>query len=368
VPRLTRQLYKSDIFIQIGKRHFEIPRSLISSPGDLPNFFSLGFARAYAPPEPLPSLEGQALRRPPAIRAPIVINRDGDIFADLLKILQGYDIPIRDEAHRAELLRDARYFHLKGVEQRLLPFEISYNMARQWTEIVMRLEDLRQSGITFMPEDDAEPSAPETKPTSPHEVPGATFNGSPGWIRYQRPYIDDFARHLVLEITGREQTMLNVAKGRAKFEGETRVHITNLFQVIATKMGLPTTLPLGAMLVQSGGGVASQPPSPANSGISEDQVKVRIGRDTSIELNGKELVWDNEEEDDDDEASFPRLKRQPGDRSDLNPIWAVPRALWRLQVKPSPETGKPEVVLHAAKILAYSEETSRNRKRTFLEA
>jgi hypothetical protein len=365
---LTRQLYKSDIYIQVGERHFEIPRSLISSPGDLPNFFSLGFARAYAPPETVPAEQGQTLRRPPAIRAPVVANRDADLFSDLFRILQGYDIPIRDEAHRAELLRDARYFHLRGVEQKLLPYEISHNKARNWEEITMRLEDLRQSGITFT--SDSQEGSPDdsSKPNTPHSIAAVTFDGKPGWINYQRPYIDDSGRHLVLEIGGKEAMTVNLQDGRANIEGETREHVSNLFQVIASKMGLPTTLPLGAMLVQSGGGVASQPPSPANSGLSEDRVKFRIGRDAFVELDCQELVWEEVEDpdsDDSDEPVFPKWKRQRGD-GPLSPTWVVSKGLWRLRVEVSKETGKPELVLLAVKIEAYSNERSRNKMRMFL--
>ena len=38
------QLFESEIFIQIGERHFQIPKDIFSDPGNSPNFFSLGFA------------------------------------------------------------------------------------------------------------------------------------------------------------------------------------------------------------------------------------------------------------------------------------------------------------------------------------
>jgi hypothetical protein len=166
---LTQQLFKSEIFIQVGDRHFQIPRDIFSTPGNSPNFFSLGFAHFFSTPsEVFPGLDRQTLLRPPSILPPSIPNRSGDVFADLLRLLQGYDVNIRDAAHRAELLRDARYFHLKGLEQRLLPFEISHNMIRRRSEILLRLEDVRQSGVSFVPDPDSQQSyRASNNPTNP---------------------------------------------------------------------------------------------------------------------------------------------------------------------------------------------------------
>ena len=62
-------------------------------------------------------------------------------------MLHGYPVNIRDETHRDELLRDARYFHFKGLEQKLIPHSISFNSLRQRNEIVLRLENMQKSGI-----------------------------------------------------------------------------------------------------------------------------------------------------------------------------------------------------------------------------
>lgn len=220
VPRLTRQLFKSEIFVQVGERHFQIPRDIFSAPGNSPNFFSLGFAHFFSTTnETYSGPEGQTLLRPPAIFPPVVPNRNGDLFADLLQILQGYNVVIKDEHHREELLRDARYFHLKGVEQKLLPCEISFNLGRQTSEIVMQLEDLRQSGITFVPDPGTSttvPSADVSKPATPHSVSGSRAEettrqpGPSGWVSYQRPFVDDKAHSLIVEISGPESTRLDL--------------------------------------------------------------------------------------------------------------------------------------------------------------
>jgi hypothetical protein len=369
---LTQLLFKSEIFIQVGERHFQIPRETFSTPGDLPNYFSLGFAHFFSTPnEAFPGLDGQSLLRPPSILPPSVPNRDGDIFADLLRILQGYDVNVRDEAHRRELLRDARYFHLKGVEQKLLPYSISYNQFRDKTEITMRLEDLRQSGVSVT----SDPDSPSTtrdalsasKPATPHSTYGGTDGPGPaGWVSYQRPFVDEEAYELIVETSDAESTLVDVSSMRATFHGRTKARITSLFQVIANKMNLPATMPLGLMMMQSGGGVAAQPVSPANSGVSGDRVRVRMGVDASVELDGEVLEWEEVDGDEDevDEDELPKIK---GEKGEITPNdWVVRKALWRLRVESAEDTGRTEVVMCVVKMEAYSDERARNANRGFL--
>jgi hypothetical protein len=369
VPRLTQQLFKSEIFIQVGERHFRIHRDIFSTPGDLPNYFSLGFAHFFSTPtEAFPGLEGPGLLRPPSILPPAVPNRNGDIFADLLRILQGYDVHVRDEAHRKELLRDARYFHLKGVEQKLIPCHISYNRFRDRSEIVMRLEDLRQSGVSVTPDADFPASARDgmsaSKPATPHSTYGAGNEEPTGFVWYQRPFVDEVSRELIIEIDDAETTQIDVASMRATFHGQTKARITSLFQVIANKMNLPATLPLGLMLMQSGGGVAAQPISPANSGISGDRVSVRITKDAHVELDGEVLHWSSEDENEAEDNQLPRLK---GDvELESSHEWIVQRGLWRLRVQSAEHTGRTEVVMCVVKMEACTDERARNGTRGFL--
>jgi len=294
-----------------------------------------------------------------------------------VRILQGYDVEIRDEEHRKELLRDARYFHLKGVEQKLLPHEISYNLELQKSEIVMRIEDLRQSGIIFTP-DVGSPAtfhaSDLSKPATPHSFIGAAAdgnvsNGPVGWVSYQRPFVDETSHELIIEISdGEESTRLDPMSMRAVFYGDTRARVTGLFQVIANKMGLPASLPLGLMMIQSGGGVAAQPISPANSGVSGDRVRVRITRGSLIEVDGKEMEWVEEDEEDgegeedgDCLPSFQGVSDRVGVKD-----WIVTRSLWRLRVEESKETGKPEVIMVGVKVEALTNQRSRNSRRRFL--
>jgi hypothetical protein len=286
------------------------------------------------------------------------------VFAELLRILQGYEVRVRDESHRALLLKDARYFHFKGVEQKLLPCQISFNLARQRGEIVMRLEDLRQSGITFVAESrgTAGGVVDASRPVSPKS--GQPTMGDKGYICYQRPFIDSQAYELVLSITSTtESTVLDPSSKRTTFYGPIRARIASLFSVISSKMGLPATVPLGLMMMASGGGVASQPASPANSGISQEAVRVRMERDSSVDLDGQELEWESEDEEgDNDPDSWPDIRNEA---SGINRYWIVTKGLWRLRMEKT-EMGKMEVILCVVKMEAYTKERTRNKTRTFL--
>ncbi|KAF2469860.1 uncharacterized protein BDR25DRAFT_334765 [Lindgomyces ingoldianus] len=447
LPRLTKSLFSTDIFIRIGDTPFQIPRDLFSSPGDSPNYFSLGFAHFFSTPsEVFPGLDRNALLRPPMILPPAVPSRSGETFAELIKVLQGYDIEIRNEKHRAELLRDARYFHLKGLEQKLIPCDISYNLKRNRSEILIRLEDIRQSGVSFTP--DGPPSnsnsgstsstsasatalspAPGniSKPTSPSPSLQSSHHPRSGTVSYARPYTDDHANTntLILEISAQESTSLHfptyppirtssnlpTLNLRATFHSSTLARITSLFSVIASKMGLPATQPLGLMMLASGGGVAAQPVSPANSGVSERRVRVRWDEDCDVEIDNesvelgvdpntgrvgvKRVDVDNNhrhkrvrvsvESNDEADAGVER-ELDKGDwiwggarpeEGEEEMEWVVKRAHWRLRVEPvDPQEGgnissgsgggKMQVVLCGVKIQGISVERSRNRQRAFL--
>lgn len=328
LPRLIKQLFNTDIFIRIGQHDFQIPRDLFSAPGDSPNYFSLGFAHFFSTPsEVFPGLDRTSLLRPPSIAPPAVPGRSGETFAEIIKLLQGYDVQIRDEGHRAELLRDARYFHLKGLEQRLIPCDISFNLKRSHSEIVIRLEDIRQSGIAFTPDNPSSNSSScgsvtglspnpagstgntTSKPASPAPSVHAYSAFRPGTVSYARPYTDDHAKThiLILETSTQESSTLHFPAYaptpsssscapsldlRATFHATTLARITSLFSVIASKMGLPATQPLGLMMMASGGGVAAQPVSPANSGVSENRVRVRWEDDAYVVLDGEVMELD----------------------------------------------------------------------------
>lgn len=290
LPRLQSQLFESEIFVEVGNEHFRIPRDIFSSPGDTPNYFTLGFTLFFTSPgDVFPGLNPRGLLRPPAIHPPRIPNRSPQIFADLLHMLRGYNLTIRNSDHRQQLLKDARYYNLRGLEQRLIPHAISHNLSRQVSEIVIRLQDIRPSQI-----------APEhqNKNSNNNDTPSPF---SPRYITYARPYIDEIPYHLILETSSlslsstesNDPISLNIKTMRATFFGTTKSRITSLFQTVANKLNLPTTIPLGLrMMEKENGGAAKGMTSPGSTPLSENAVKVVVDETTHVLLDGREWDWD----------------------------------------------------------------------------
>ncbi|ERS95870.1 K+ channel tetramerization domain containing protein [Sporothrix schenckii 1099-18] len=392
LPRLISQLYDESIFMSIGHREFQIPRDLFQDPGNLPNYFSLGFAIFFSNPDDLfPGLDREGLIRPPSILPPAVPGRSADTFEELLHLLRGYPVHIRDETHRQTLLRDCRYFNFKGLEQKLIPHALTYNQARLRYEMALRVEDVLKSGVSVANE-----------PT----------RGDPlaGWVNYARPFVDDKPAELVLEIGG-ENTKLHFfppasspaaaspAPGggggggrrgtRAEFFRDTKIRIARLFEVVATKLNLPpTTQPLGLLMRK--GGASSQPPSPGNTPLSDDLVRVVLEPETAITLDGRPFALPETVADDTDAADAilspsgggepgPSRKRQRVDYAALSgggsaaagggagAAWTIKTGLWRLRIQ-SVKKGKSavECVLVGVKLDAISSELARNQERGFL--
>jgi hypothetical protein len=378
VPRLISQLYEESIFISIGHQDFQIPRELFSDPGNSPNYFSLGFAVFFSTPtEIFPGLNRDGLLRPPSILPPSVPNRSAETFSEILHLLRGYPLHIKNEDHRAELLRDCRYFHLKGLEQKLIRHSISFNLARKKDEITLRLEDVRQSGISVVGDP---PVASPPSSTAASEIYNAA-SGLAGFVNYARPFVDAKAYELVLEI-GDECTMLHFTTHarlppsvRAEFCGDGKTRISRLFEVIATKLNMPTTQPLGLLMKK--GGASSQPASPGNTPLNEgDHVRVIMDEEACpyILLDGRE--WRGNTKDDegssnvssaiDDERERPRKRPRTASGFEEE-TWLVRTGQWRLRVQ-SARNGKGgvECVLVAVKIDAVSGEYGRNARRGFL--
>jgi hypothetical protein len=404
LPRLTQQLFSSTIYIRIGDEEFQVPRDLFSNPGDSPNYFSLGFAIFFTTPtDVFPGLTQRTLLRPPSILPPSVPNKSAKTFADLLHILKGYPVEIRSEEHRQELLRDARYFHLKGLEQKLIPHSISYNLARKVTEIVVRLEDIRQSGISFVADGtQARPTGTASTAASPASSTASSTPTGPGWIFYQRPYVDPEAYSLIFEMSGDESTFLTLPSARAEararfaratFHRQALSRITSLFSVIANKMNLPVTQPLGLMMMERGAGVASLPVSPGNTGVSDERVKIRIGGDADVTIDGRpwflqSAISDEDDEDDEDDGSAMEVEGGgstaipgPGGKRRRSTAvteeqcegeeWVLKKAQWRIRVQPmqgGAQAGRSgmEVILGAVRIEGFRSERGRNAARGFL--
>ncbi|KAJ3482140.1 hypothetical protein NLG97_g7647 [Lecanicillium saksenae] len=368
LPKLMSQLYEESIFISIGHREFQIPRDVLTDPGNSPNYFSLGFGLVFSRrDEAYPGLEREGLIRPPSILPPCVPNRSADTFAELLHLLHGYPVNIRDETHRDELLRDARYFHFKGLEQKLIPHSISFNSLRQRNEIVLRLENVQKSGISIA-HDQAEVENDDVNVADDEDALA-------GWVNYARPYVDDSPAELVLEIGGEATRIHFTTDGpRAEFFGDTRTRVAKLLEVIATKLSLPpTTQPLG--LLMASGGARSLPAMPGNTPLSEDLVLVKFGAEAAITLDGEDYIYPQPQtsESADAAGANSRKRRRTDTESSAELLegteWTVKRGQWRLRIQRS-TTGKSNVecALEAVCVDAVSSELGRNKRRGFLRS
>ncbi|KAI1269548.1 hypothetical protein F5Y18DRAFT_102733 [Xylariaceae sp. FL1019] len=379
LPKLMSRLYEESIFISIGHREFQIPRDLFGGPGNTPNFFSLGFGLFFSSPKDLyPGLSRTDLIRPPSIMPPSVPNRSADTFAELLQLMRGYPVHVRDEEHRLSLLQDCRYFNFKALEQKMLPHHISYNQTRGKEEILMRVEDIFKSGISIVSD------------FSSTGFSGNSNDSHLGWVNYMRPYEDDKPRELVLEIGG-ESTRLRLNGMRAEFFGQVKTRIARLFEVIATKLNLPpTTQPLGLLMAR--GGADSEPPTPGHTPLSDDLVRTVFDPEAHVTLDGKAFggFTDVEEQtivmstsssvgngggQESPVSSLtpslgPSRKRRRLDASSHSPEeWVVRTGQWKLRIQSS-KGGKSavECVLVAVKVDAFSSEQARNAHRSFLSA
>ncbi|KAF9200475.1 hypothetical protein BGZ49_009304 [Haplosporangium sp. Z 27] len=95
-----REEYRTRImFVNVSGTVFKISRDTIRN--DSPNFFSI--------------LTPYADRN----LTPTFLCRSPELFKDILSHLQGYEIQVRDRVHRNNLLKEARYFKLNGLIQKL---------------------------------------------------------------------------------------------------------------------------------------------------------------------------------------------------------------------------------------------------------
>ncbi|KAK6539900.1 hypothetical protein TWF694_008735 [Orbilia ellipsospora] len=342
LPKLISRLFESEIFMAIGSRSFQIPRDLFSAPGDSPNYFTIGFAVFFSSPdEVFPGLKREGLLRPPSITPPEVTNRSGDIFSELLHLLRGYPVEIRNETHRAALLRDCRYYHLRGLEQKLICHKISYNSSREREEIMLRIEDIKPSGLNFALD---------------------SSDKMLGFVTYARPFNDDTGRELILEISN-EHVIVSSVTLTATFKEDTKKRVAAIAKLIFGKLS-------------SANGTTPRKLTPSLVGqlynpTLEPTLRVIVDDDTDVVLDGRtwgappsehmHLEFENP-------MQGPRpLKRR---RTSLDgpgtaDTWTIKKGLWKLQILEFPDN-KVELMMKAIKLDALSGENGRNQARTFL--
>jgi len=94
--------------------------------------------------------------------------------------LQGYEIDIRDENHRRNLIKDSKFYNLRHLTEMLVPAKTYFNPWRgNLSEIMININDFRAtySSIGWVP------------------------NQMYGWMEYKRPHdIDKTPRDLIVQI------------------------------------------------------------------------------------------------------------------------------------------------------------------------
>lgn len=189
LPRLIHQLSSSEIFVRIGHRSFRMQRNVFSNPGDSPNFFTLGFGAFFG--SELDPPKSKRFIRPPPVSPPTVPNRSGDLFGDLLLVLQGSPVTVKNEEHRRLLMKECQYYRLRNLEQRLVEHSIKVNRLRQTEEITLNLEDIKVDQLKIQP------------------VEFGNGKHKENTVFYKRPFVDSQARELVLQIKYNEQVVLS---------------------------------------------------------------------------------------------------------------------------------------------------------------
>ncbi|KAF2148372.1 hypothetical protein K461DRAFT_282819 [Myriangium duriaei CBS 260.36] len=353
LPRLIQRLYRSEIFVKVGDEEFKISRDIFDSPGDTPNYFSLGFSAFFSTPENVfPGLDQGTLLRPPSIKPPHIPTKSPAVFRELLNILDGYEVRIRDDEHRQTLLRDARYYHLKGLEQKLVAHQILYNVHRKQREIVLRLGDIKATGISL--KISARSPTAEVL-TSTNESISSSLASFKADLAYARPFTDSEPLSLIFELGSSDITLqcsFDRPGNTINLCPSSRTRILNLYKIIRTKV-----LETGSIIA------VDMPQSPPVAVIE---------RDAHVRLDGRNIDWTNVERGENDLsklwiASLPEPPEEEEAEARQQETWVVNRSQWRLTVSFIREP-KPVVTVtwRAVKIDAVSGEAQWNAQREFL--
>lgn len=175
--RLTEILTKDYYYIRVGNLPFKVPKSIIHSPGNYPNYISIN--------NPLNLSNAKVLAvfdflRPPPTRPIDVAHRSGKLFADILELFNGNMSVIKSDQHRCLLAKECRYYRFLELEQRIVKCKIINNVFNQrYDDILINLVDLNPKGISIAQAGDKE------------EV----------FLQYSRPYMTrEPKRDLIIQI------------------------------------------------------------------------------------------------------------------------------------------------------------------------
>lgn len=132
-----KKMLQEYLYLNVGGRVFRLPWDLFQKDGTH-NFFTGPLMHSFLSPHT--SEENYP---------PIYIDRDPDIFADIVNHLRGYTIHIRDEMHRKNLLRDAQYYVFRQLGDKLLTAQQTVAGFGDGSnpEVLLLLQDIRVANL-----------------------------------------------------------------------------------------------------------------------------------------------------------------------------------------------------------------------------
>ncbi|KAH8550649.1 hypothetical protein BGW37DRAFT_427309 [Umbelopsis sp. PMI_123] len=168
LKRLT-QFLRQTLFLNVGGRVFRLSKDLFTRDG--PGNFFTGPLIHYLFYTHIKQSEAP----------PYIIDRNPDTFAEIVSHLQGYSIQIRDEVHRANLLKDAQYYSFRRLRDKLLTARKTIDgFGESGTqEVLLWLKDVRLTNL--MPSQAQEQKVSESPEFTDAEDMRAFYQ-----IRYKR--------------------------------------------------------------------------------------------------------------------------------------------------------------------------------------
>lgn len=196
LPRLKKLLLDDDFYyITMSGESLKVPKKLITTEGNYPNYFSVTFDSQYR--DLTDVMISKNLLRPPP-QASLKLHRDVELFKDLLRLLQGVEIDLSENRRRA-LIKEAKYYRFNAIVENLSCVKIikdEYFQSKEY--IVVKISDLDVKNLIIEEEKiyDDEINNKFGEERNPKRIKLIKKH-----VKYKRKYgIDSIGRDLIIEI------------------------------------------------------------------------------------------------------------------------------------------------------------------------
>lgn len=330
-----RQLSEGDVYIRISHVEFRVPRKLFDTPGNERNYFTASYASIFMEPvSAFPGLQAaqhDQLSRPPAISPPQINDRSAQLFADVLELLRGRDVENvlagKGESYRDDLRTECQYYRFMHLDQRLVKCHMSWNALDNWNEIVIPYSHVKVQRTSM-----------------------SCDGPAPGYICYQRPYLDVEPAVLVLELQHITLSLEPAATGRS---GKSKL-----------RCRAPLTRFLQKLLEGIAGNTMTWDPD-VEIHQTDKHFDCHVDKDTDICLNGKLSSYEDGEEQDversEDIMTENGKRRKTMRISDTKSIWHVERGLFRMRMV------LDNLIFDAVRLDAYTSRHGRNARQAYID-